>query len=54
MPKQYSPFVAAVISYTLPILPLCLAMAIIRSMAQNVLSLQKLLMVWPGAYTRPR
>jgi len=34
VPKQYSPFVAAVISYTLPILPLCLAMAGTRQRCQ--------------------
>ena len=32
LPTQYSPFVAAVISYTLPILPFCLAIAVFRHM----------------------
>ena len=43
VPKEYSPFIAAVVSYTLPILPFCLAIAIFRQM-KAMLSLQKFLM----------
>ena len=43
VPKEYSPFVAAVISYTLPILPFCLAFAVFHKM-KAMLSLQKLLL----------
>jgi hypothetical protein len=44
VPKEYSPFVAAVVSYSLPILPFFLAIAIFRHM-KAMLSLQKLLLV---------
>jgi len=43
VPNEYSPFVAAVISYTLPILPLFLAIALFRHL-NAMLSLQKFLL----------
>ena len=43
-PQEYSPFVAAVLTYTLIFLPFCLAAALYREL-RAMLSVQKLLLV---------
>ena len=44
VPKEYSPFIAAVITYSLPLLPVCVVIFILNRL-KAMLSLQKVLLV---------